>query len=311
MLTKPHIFIIIISDIVNQWIIFLKIWRKVLNEIILSSACQPIVCACDRQTAYDPFYHLDRVLAFNDMIYVTEGTMYVSEDGTDYDINAGELLFLKAGIRHYGVKETQVGTSWYFAHFFLEEPVDDTPLFAPDPSPIAFNVSLRSYEVLPKKVSGLKGGKLEHNLAEIAEYCHAGDRLKRMRINNMFASFLIDVAMLKYTEKKNKARSPRVCKWLDEHYCEPFDASALEKEFFLSYKRLAAIFKDEQGISMQQYHLERRMAAACNLLKTTLLPINEIAAKVGYYDPLYFSKCFHSKYGISPRRYRVLARMDY
>lgn len=282
-----------------------------MNEVIISSEYQPVVCACDYLAAYEPFYHLDRVLEFNDLLYVVEGTMYVSEDGTDYDINAGEMLFLKKHIRHYGVKETQRGTSWYYAHFYLDEPGDETPRFSPDPSPLVLNQPLRSYEVLPKKLTGLKDSNIEQRFAELVEYCRAGDGLKRMRINNMFAAFLTDIALLKYMDNKEHTLSWRICAWLDKHYSEPFSAERLEKKFFLSYKRLAAVFKEEQGITMQQYHTERRMLIACNLLKSTLLPINEIAESLGFSDPLYFSKCFHAKYGVSPRSYRISARTDY
>ena len=74
-----------------------------MNEIILSTASQPVVCACDFLAAYEPFCHIDRILEFNDLLYVVEGVMYVSEEGTDYEINEGEMLFLKHHKRHYGV----------------------------------------------------------------------------------------------------------------------------------------------------------------------------------------------------------------
>ena len=310
-MTFIHDFIIIVSYRNNQWTIFLRIWRIVLNEIILSSAAQPIVCACDYLAAIDPFYHLDRVLEFNDLIYVVEGTMYVSEDGTDYDINEGELLFLKHHIRHYGVKETQRGTKWYYAHFYLDEPNDDTPHFEPDPSPLVLNKPLCSYEILPKKLEGLKGGYIERRFAELVDYCRVGDELKRMRINNMFYSFLADIALAKYMDKNDRSITRNIRSWLENHYTEPFSTEKLEKEFFLSYKRMAAVFKQAYGITMQQYHNAHRMQVAAYLLRSTLLPVGEIASRLGFEDRLYFSRCFHAFSGMSPKEYRLSAKTDY
>ena len=310
-LTASYIFIIIVSYNVNQWTIFLTIWRIILNEIILSSVYQPVVCACDYLAAYEPFYHLDRVLDFNDLIYVVEGTMYVSEDGVDYDINAGELLFLKHHVRHYGVKETQRGTSWYYAHFYLEEPGDDVPQFEPDRSPLVPNQPLRFYEVLPKKLSGLKNGYIERRFAELVDYCRAGDDLKRMRINGMFFSFLTDIALVKYMDKNDWSITRRIRQWLEKHYAEPFSTEALEKEFYLSYKRMAVIFKAEYGMSMQQYHDAHRMQVAAYLLRSTLLPIGEIANRLGFEDRLYFSRRFHAFSGVSPKEYRLSAKLNY
>ena len=282
-----------------------------MNEIILSTAFQPVVCACDFQIAFEPFYHFDRVLDFNDLIYVVEGTMYVSEEGTDYEINEGELLFLKKHKRHYGVKESPRGTKWYYAHFYLDEPDDDTPRFEPDSAPLVLNRALRSYEVLPKKLGGLKNGHIEKRFAELVEYCRMGDELKRMRINNMFCRFLTDIALAKYMDKNDYSLSYRICSWLEKHYAEPFSAEKLEKEFYLSYKRMAAVFKQEQGVTMQQYHSVHRMKIAEYLLRSTLLPIGEIANELGFEDRLYFSRCFHSVVGSSPKEYRNMAKLDY
>ena len=282
-----------------------------MNEIILSSACQPIVCACDFLAAAEPFYHLDRVLEFNDLIYVVEGTMYVSEDGTDYDINEGELLFLKHHVRHYGTKETQRGTKWYYAHFYLDEPDSGTPPFEPDASPLVLNQPLRAYEVLPKKLSGLKNGYIERRFSELADYSRNGDDLKRMRMNGMFYSFLADIALLKYMDKNDCSLSRKIRMWLEKHYAEPFSAEKLEKEFFLSYKRMAAVFKQEYNVTMQQYHNTHRMQVAAYLLRSTLLPVGDIASRLGFEDRLYFSRCFHAFSGTSPKEYRFSAKSDY
>ena len=282
-----------------------------MNEIILSSACQPVVCACDFLAASEPFCFIDRVIEYNDLIYVVEGTMYVSEDGTDYEVSSGELLFLKHHIRHFGKKEIQRGTKWYYVHFCLDEPDAATPRFTPDPLPLVPDLPLRFCEVLPKKMTGLKNGSIEHRFADLVKYCNAGDTLKRMRINSMFYTLLADIALAKYMEKNDRTLSYRIRAWLEEHCCEPFSAERLEKEFFLSYKRMAAVFKQETGVTMQQYHSGCRMREAAHLLRSTLLPIGDIANRLGFDDRLYFSRCFHAFSGTSPKEYRRSARSDY
>ena len=86
-------------------------------QIAISESDFPIVADCDCLRATEAFYHMDRVTDFCVMIYVTEGIMYVTEDGHDYEISPGEILFLKSGLRHYGRFETPRGTSWIYAHF--------------------------------------------------------------------------------------------------------------------------------------------------------------------------------------------------
>ena len=53
-----------------------------------------------------------------------------------------------------------------------------------------------------------------------------------------------------------------------------------------------------------QYILSIRIANAQNLLETTAYTVSEIAAIVGYDNPLYFSRLFKKQLGMSPTEYR-------
>ena len=67
---------------------------------------------------------------------------------------------------------------------------------------------------------------------------------------------------------------------------------------------LTNLFKAKMGVSPQEYLMQCRMKQACKLLKETNNPIQEIAFRVGYDNPLTFSKTFKGFYGYSPREYR-------
>ncbi len=67
---------------------------------------------------------------------------------------------------------------------------------------------------------------------------------------------------------------------------------------------LTSIFKKETGLSPQEYILQYRMKQAETLLISTSLSVQEISRRVGYDDPLTFSKMFKGAYGQSPKHYR-------
>lgn len=67
---------------------------------------------------------------------------------------------------------------------------------------------------------------------------------------------------------------------------------------------LTSIFKSKLKVSPQEYLVNYRLNKGKQLLQTTSLSIQEIAAKIGYDNPLTFSKMFKNTYGISPRHYR-------
>ena len=74
--------------------------------------------------------------------------------------------------------------------------------------------------------------------------------------------------------------------------------------FNLSESRLRALFKETAGISLgshiQNYRLNRAMA----LLRTTKLPISEIAEEAGFGSPQAFSRIFRKELGHTPQAYR-------
>ena len=74
----------------------------------------------------------------------------------------------------------------------------------------------------------------------------------------------------------------------------PFSAGYLKK-----------VFKKETGLTPLQYLTEKRLENAANNLAMSggKGNISEIAYQCGFSEPLYFSRLFKRKYGISPRSY--------
>lgn len=70
----------------------------------------------------------------------------------------------------------------------------------------------------------------------------------------------------------------------------------------------SSIFKKETKLTFVSYLLQIRLEAAKELLRTTELKAFEIADKIGFTDPNYFSFCFRKKYGQSPKEYKNGAR---
>ena len=62
-------------------------------------------------------------------------------------------------------------------------------------------------------------------------------------------------------------------------------------------------FKETQYAPMN-YFLRLKIERACQLLNSTNMKINQIALKLGFEDPYYFSRLFKKTVGISPKGYR-------
>ena len=78
----------------------------------------------------------------------------------------------------------------------------------------------------------------------------------------------------------------------------------LSRHAGLSPTRYSALFREQTGASPVDHHIRLRMQAACHYLDTTALSVKEVAAKLGYDDPYYFSRIFQKILGCSPLAYR-------
>lgn len=76
----------------------------------------------------------------------------------------------------------------------------------------------------------------------------------------------------------------------------------------LSPARFRVVFHDWTGTSPQQYLTEKRMGAACRLLANTDDTIASIAAHVGTHSVPTFTRLFKLAHGLTPGRYRQIAR---
>ena len=64
------------------------------------------------------------------------------------------------------------------------------------------------------------------------------------------------------------------------------------------------IFQENYGVSPQKYILGKRLSHAKAIMDSgDFDTVSEIAASVGYSDPLYFSRAFKKRYGLSPMGY--------
>jgi AraC-like DNA-binding protein len=87
---------------------------------------------------------------------------------------------------------------------------------------------------------------------------------------------------------------------IDEHAAYPLQVADLARITGLSSARLHARFVAECGQTPMDYIRSRRLHMAVNLLRTSALPIGEIANRVGYASQSAFSAAVLREFGASP-----------
>ena len=78
----------------------------------------------------------------------------------------------------------------------------------------------------------------------------------------------------------------------------------IAEELGVSYSNLRKLFKEHTGLSPATYQQELRLLRAKELLSTTELSIKEIAYRLNFESPDYFSAKFKAKMGVKPSEVR-------
>jgi AraC-like DNA-binding protein len=92
---------------------------------------------------------------------------------------------------------------------------------------------------------------------------------------------------------------------LEYRFAERLDIPQLARRCGLGLSRFNQLFRRLLGTSAHDYQISLRLAEAKRLLRTSDLPVQDIAVRCGYPNAFAFTRLFTAKAGLSPSRYRA------
>ena len=108
--------------------------------------------------------------------------------------------------------------------------------------------------------------------------------------------------------KPGASRLRPVLTHIERNLSRAITRSELARLADLSPSRFHDVFRDAIGVAPMEYVQQQRMNRAKRLLLNTDLSIFQVAARIGYEDPYYFSRLFGKTQGLSPSKYRKRVR---
>lgn len=92
--------------------------------------------------------------------------------------------------------------------------------------------------------------------------------------------------------------------YIGKNYTKDITLWELAEEFCINESYLSVLFKKEVGINLSSYIKRYRANRAMELLKSSDMRISEIAYRVGYQNPCYFTEQFKKVYHTTPSEIR-------
>ena len=92
--------------------------------------------------------------------------------------------------------------------------------------------------------------------------------------------------------------------YINANYNKQLTLDELARKSNYSKSRFTKIFSEITGTTPIRYQNDIRLMVSCEMLSSTEFSIAYIAYTCGFNDPLYYSKFFKKKYGVTPTQYR-------
>lgn len=240
-----------------------------------------------------------RIHGTNDwqLMYTAAGGGHYAWEGGGMQAIAGDLVLLRPGTRHdYRTDHPSGRWENLWAHVLPGDGWLDL-LDWPEAGPGVLRIRCGDDQALRQHVQD--GLLAMHRLAS-----GAGPHRERLALNALEAVLLwiatASAGVAAGHDPRIRAAQENLCQDL----ISPLGPADLARAAGLSTSRFAHLFRAQVGMSVLRYREEQRLRRACRLLTATARAIGDIAAEVGFPDPLYFSVRFKRFMGRSPRAWR-------
>lgn len=128
-------------------------------------------------------------------------------------------------------------------------------------------------------------------------------------LSKLHREMSLDFAKRMSALRKSKIFSKQVVlcvNYIFENLHKKITVSELAEHTGLNASYLSRLFKTETGVSVSEYVITKKIAAAKSMLKYTDQPITEIAETLAFASQSHFTKTFRELEGITPKKYRDL-----
>ena len=121
----------------------------------------------------------------------------------------------------------------------------------------------------------------------------------------MIARCTVPAPIPEKSDAQNHEEAVRsVCRDMEINFVSFVKVEEYASRCGLSKTQFIKLFRRITGTTPIAYRQRIRLETAGKMLRTTELSVQEVSAKAGFQDPLYFSRVFREKTGLSPSKYR-------
>lgn len=225
----------------------------------------------------EAWIHSKKTEPNNEIIIVTDGTIYLTDDGENFTLSGGDYIVLKEGTTHKGHKISTGKTSFFWLHF------------------------TGSVAGLPKMGSVSNLPSVIRSAQHVLEL-HRNGKYPPDAVNAMLFVLLCELKAEPLTS--TDPLTDTVCEYIRSHAYKPITVKSVADGLGYNPDYLTKVLKKSINMSLQQKITDERMNYAKYLLQNSALSVSAIASQMGFPDLKAFLKFFKYHGFSTPKEYR-------
>ncbi|TWO33445.1 AraC family transcriptional regulator [Seonamhaeicola sediminis] len=232
-------------------------------------------------------------------IYCTKGKgeIYINDERTE--VNPNQFFIIPKKVKHEYRAYDNDPWSIYWFHF--NGPLADK-LYKRYES-----TQTKNYKNIPFSIDRINSFEKIFNLFN-STYLENHIEYANLLSLNFISNFIYHDFEYNIKSNSDDTTVNSIIKYLLNNLDKKFTLDEIASKFNYSKSYLHTKFKAKTGYPLLVFFNLKKVQKACELLNYTDLSIKEISFKVGYEDPLYFSRIFKNFMEKSPRNYRQSLR---
>lgn len=227
-------------------------------------------------------HHVRRLCPYHVLLLVFDGVLRFSEDGTEYEIHAGEYFIQREGGFQEGRRASDA-PKYLYIHFHAAWSEGESSL----PHRGEFDVNTL-YPVFEKMDAAY------HEDKTLTAQCA------------LFFNLLHHL----HEHRRPRTQADELADYIARFYPQKLTLTDLAEHFHFSKNHIIHLFRRHYGMTPVAYITAVRIAKAQRLLITTSRTAEEIALECGFSDYAHFYRAFTKKNRLSPAAWRKEKRSE-
>ncbi len=255
------------------------------------SAAAPLQLLEKAEEQCEVNYHIQRACSpIYALEYILEGQNEFHINGESFVAEAGDVVFLPKNSCHsYGsVKNCPCRKQWF---------VFDGGFVAPM---AAYYLPQNKYRFRAEGAKEIFSKITALSIAGAEEYADAVREFSLL----LYTLFMAISAFEQKQNQPQESAAEQMKRYIDENILEKITLGQLAEAFHYSKNHTIVLFREQFGITPNQYLLNRKIELACLYLRNTNLSVKAVSELLHFADQHYFSNVFFKVKKMYPRDYR-------